>query len=378
MTVGTRGGPAQWVNERAVQDPDAVALVDASGRTWSYDTLDRTVSRCAGWLWQRGVRPGAVVCVSTTDPLVTRLLRLGSGRIGAVEALLDPSLPKALLAARVARVGSRHLMDDALVGGAALGEPVPAGSVILACRTSRLDVPTTSPSNRRPAPSFSATWRARARSTSCSAEPPACRHATSIVRGSTVRRSFVPLSLVASRSTIPSRKYCNEESAPLTRNGTAATTFGSSPADGACRQRGRANTAAVRSATSTDSEPISRLRPAGWCVPEPVAAAGAAATGPGARLPDSAAANSAAVAKRSAGTLASAFRTARSSASGTDARRVCRGGTGSTACRAITAMGVMPEKGGSPASISYMTHPTEYMSLRPSTWLLPPACSGDM
>jgi hypothetical protein len=46
--------------------------------------------------------------------------------------------------------------------------------------------------------------------------------------------------------------------------------------------------------------------------------------------------------------------------------------------RAIVARGVVPEKGGVPASISYSTHASEYWSLRPSSSRSPLACSGDM
>ena len=42
---------------------------------------------------------------------------------------------------------------------------------------------------------------------------------------------------------------------------------------------------------------------------------------------------------------------------GTFARRAPRFGTGSIACRTITAVAVGPVKGGLPASISYTMHP---------------------
>ncbi len=69
-----------------------------------------------------------------------------------------------------------------------------------------------------------------------------------------------------------------------------------------------------------------------------------------------AAANWAAVANRSAGALASAVNTARSSASVTVGRTLRIGGAMSTEWRAITACAVRPVNGTDPVSISYTTH----------------------
>ena len=71
----------------------------------------------------------------------------------------------------------------------------------------------------------------------------------------------------------------------------------------------------------------------------------------------SAAMKSAAVANRSAGAFASARVTACSTQSGTVSRTVRRRGTGPAACRARIAPADHPVNGGSPASISYSTHP---------------------
>src|SRR5229473_8178054 len=69
--------------------------------------------------------------------------------------------------------------------------------------------------------------------------------------------------------------------------------------------------------------------------------------------------NCAAVWNRSAGTLASAFRTAASTWGGTDSR-TCRNGRGrSVTTLAITDCTVGPVYGGSPASISYRTDASE-------------------
>src|SRR2546426_12739865 len=77
------------------------------------------------------------------------------------------------------------------------------------------------------------------------------------------------------------------------------------------------------------------------------------ALGPGA---ERASTNWKAVTNRSAGTMASAWVIARSTASGTVARRVRSGGTGSREWRASTACTLGPVNGGSPTSISYSTH----------------------
>ena len=76
--------------------------------------------------------------------------------------------------------------------------------------------------------------------------------------------------------------------------------------------------------------------------PAPAAAVGAL----------SAAANSSAVANRSAGSFAIARVIARSTAGGTVCLTVCSEGTGSTACRARICCAVRPVNGGWPASIS--------------------------
>ena len=81
-------------------------------------------------------------------------------------------------------------------------------------------------------------------------------------------------------------------------------------------------------------------------------------------------AKSAAVGKRSAGALASARITLRSTPSGTVARTVRSGGTGSIAWRASSCWAVGPTNGGWPASISYSTQPSAYRSLRPSSSLV--------
>jgi hypothetical protein len=64
-----------------------------------------------------------------------------------------------------------------------------------------------------------------------------------------------------------------------------------------------------------------------------------------------------AVLNRSAGTVAMAFRTAASTASGTSSRAERGDGAGELSRLAITAVRVDPRNGASPTSISYSTHP---------------------
>ena len=90
-----------------------------------------------------------------------------------------------------------------------------------------------------------------------------------------------------------------------------------------------------------------------------------------------AATNWSAVAYRSAGALANAFVTARSTASGTS-RTVRRCGIGSLSRLAMIAWAVGPVYGGSPASISYSTQARLYWSVRPSSLGSALACSGLM
>ena len=69
---------------------------------------------------------------------------------------------------------------------------------------------------------------------------------------------------------------------------------------------------------------------------------------------------------------------ARSTVSGIAARTIDGGDTESSECRAMIACAVDPVNGGSPTSISYVTHSRLYSSLRPSISTLPVACSGLM
>ena len=92
----------------------------------------------------------------------------------------------------------------------------------------------------------------------------------------------------------------------------------------------------------------------------------------------SASANSAAVAKRSAGSFSSAVSTAASTCGGIVCRCGSIGRGLSVTTRATTACAVVPVNGGSPVSISYSTQPRAYTSERAVISRSPIACSGLM
>ncbi len=91
-----------------------------------------------------------------------------------------------------------------------------------------------------------------------------------------------------------------------------------------------------------------------------------------------AAAKSAAVENRSAGSLARAFVTVASTCGGTDGRSTVKGAGIAVRILATTAWADAPTNGGVPASISYNVAPSEYTSLRPSNSRSAEACSGLM
>jgi hypothetical protein len=96
------------------------------------------------------------------------------------------------------------------------------------------------------------------------------------------------------------------------------------------------------------------------------------------RASPSASANAFAPSNRSAGSFASAVITAASTCAGT-VSRVVRIGVGlSVSTLATIACTVLPVNGGSPVSISYVTAPSAYTSVRASMARSPIACSGLM
>lgn len=116
-------GPADWLAAHAGRRPAAPAFSDAEGRSWSYAALRAAVDHWAGWLYATGVRPGMVICVAAADPVPARLLRLALGRLGAVDALVDPALPDRDIADRVRRTRATRLLTDRDVAGQGLPMP---------------------------------------------------------------------------------------------------------------------------------------------------------------------------------------------------------------------------------------------------------------
>ena len=92
----------------------------------------------------------------------------------------------------------------------------------------------------------------------------------------------------------------------------------------------------------------------------------------------SAAANSAALVKRSAGSFSSDLASAWPTWGGTVLRSLVIDGASIVRILTSTAWAVDAEKGGCPESISYRTHPSAYTSDLGSTSRSPVACSGLM
>jgi acyl-CoA synthetase (AMP-forming)/AMP-acid ligase II len=110
--MSTGHGPAGWLAHWAAATPDAVALRHPDGTAWSYRRVYRTVRGCALSLRGQGVVPGDVVCTASADPVAARLLRWGANLAGAVDALLDPTLPAAEVAARSATIRAVAVFSD--------------------------------------------------------------------------------------------------------------------------------------------------------------------------------------------------------------------------------------------------------------------------
>jgi len=87
------------LREHALRDPDAVAVILASGQTVGYGALDATIDAVGRRLAAAGVNPGDTVVQSARRPWRTILLTLALGRIGASAAPRDhpPELAKAAI-----------------------------------------------------------------------------------------------------------------------------------------------------------------------------------------------------------------------------------------------------------------------------------------
>ncbi|WP_020135604.1 FadD7 family fatty acid--CoA ligase [Streptomyces sp. 351MFTsu5.1] len=118
-------GLADLLDRQVRERPSAGALVVTGERVQlSYRALAALADDVAARLGDAGLRPGdavGLVCANTAE-FVAGLL--GAARAGLVTAPLDPALPEAQLAARVAGLGARAVMCDTTVSGA-LVLPVP-------------------------------------------------------------------------------------------------------------------------------------------------------------------------------------------------------------------------------------------------------------
>ena len=240
---------------------------------------------------------------------------------------------------------------------------------------------TTPPYRARAAPSDAATRRA----TSGVASPRRARRFQALI---TARESIAcgppsPVSIDDSRTGIPSANTDAEGSSLVTPKGTTTMRFASTggPARSAVvAQSPRASAAAPAMAARSTPR---RGRDAGRLPGRPLAAVAGvpvrvAADGSGAKASRSATASSSAPAYRSAGSRASAVAMTAARRGGTVGRSTPTGGAAIAARFATIASPDAPPKGGSPASISYSTVPSEYTSDRTSRRPLPVDCSGLM
>lgn len=121
MTAMTN--PAAWLAQWASWTPEKVALVLPDNTRWSYRRLSIEVDRWSAEMRGRGVGPGDVVAATTADPVAARLLRLAAGRVGSLDALIDPTLPAAASTARTAAVRPVVILADS---GFLAADPPPA------------------------------------------------------------------------------------------------------------------------------------------------------------------------------------------------------------------------------------------------------------
>jgi acyl-CoA synthetase (AMP-forming)/AMP-acid ligase II len=122
-------GPASWLTHWADLRPGATALITPVGRRLSFRRLDRIVDTVAAGLARLGVREQTMVCVQSSEPVETRLLRLGANRCGAVDVLFDPASPPAEVARRTAILdGDAVFLDEGTSAKlcSAADEPFPA------------------------------------------------------------------------------------------------------------------------------------------------------------------------------------------------------------------------------------------------------------
>lgn len=110
-----------WIDYHASTKPEARAMVDlASQRTYTYGEMNERVARAAGFLKNKGIKPGdrvAFLCLNTTDVME---LIFGCWRIGAVCLALNFRLtPPELIYILNNAEASAVLIDDPFQGVAA-------------------------------------------------------------------------------------------------------------------------------------------------------------------------------------------------------------------------------------------------------------------
>ncbi|MDA8193079.1 MAG: o-succinylbenzoate--CoA ligase [Thermaerobacter sp.] len=83
--IGARAAPRRgdWLASQAERNPHRLALSD-DGRQWDFAALHHDVTRLAGYLWARGIRPGDRVALRLPAGANAIRLTLASIRIGAV------------------------------------------------------------------------------------------------------------------------------------------------------------------------------------------------------------------------------------------------------------------------------------------------------
>src|SRR5215213_2458521 len=95
----------------AAAAPEAPAVVEADGETWSYRRLDEESNRLARHLWRQGVAPGARVGVAMERSAELIVALLGILKAGAAYVPLDPGLPEERLRFLVEDSGAELVLD---------------------------------------------------------------------------------------------------------------------------------------------------------------------------------------------------------------------------------------------------------------------------
>jgi amino acid adenylation domain-containing protein/non-ribosomal peptide synthase protein (TIGR01720 family) len=101
-------GLAELFAAQAAARPEAAAVVDEGGETWSYRRLDAASSRLARHLRSRGVERGEAVAIAMERSAELVVGLLGILKAGGAYVPLDPSYPDQRLASMLAGVAERR------------------------------------------------------------------------------------------------------------------------------------------------------------------------------------------------------------------------------------------------------------------------------